>query len=162
VSGGGSYGDGKSCLTGRDPFSSKEIELVRKFYSIELGKDVQYNTLTAQNVHKDLSKRLNVLYGPNCKSRICSLDLVKMGLICGKLKLKELFEDGQNCLDGLDLIPAEEYIKINSEGDLKRQKSSYPAEIGEMEMKEARKLYGKNCRSGNCTYGKDSLSVSSV
>ena len=151
----GTYADGKSCVTGQDPFNETEAELAKRGVKriLEIANS-PYDQLLAKDYLNEYTKSIDsqkILN--NCKTKICNFDQVKMSWICGPLPPRN-FSNGKSCIDGSEPLSEAAFKKAagSKTDNFLNNRDEPTIEAVNAENIKAQGLYGKNCKSGKCYY----------
>ena len=146
------WADGKSCITGQEPFNEAEAEIQKKYF-IDAGKarKERYEVIYSLDFHRNLWKYFNKKYEQQCQSQICSVDFLRMSVICGPLPRRG-FPNEASCLDGSKPLSRSDYKRMVKELKLEDVDKDYSGSVTYLENMKAQGNYGKYCMSGKCNY----------
>jgi hypothetical protein len=154
----GTVDDGLMCATGQGKWSEAEAAIVKKFAEDQLYAvfGVGEHLISGQGNFENSYQSTNERYGSNCKSGICSFDVLHYTGICGPLPPRS-FPDDLSCIDGSTPMSEEKFKDLREEFQRKGVGPSFVISEGTEDQiedwnREAQQNFGKNCKSGKCYY----------
>ncbi len=149
---------GRICGTGQPAWNETELRLVREYAEDRLRKEGGggKHAMSGLGNYEQTAKMTNKLYSKNCRSKLCSEDLIRMVAVCGPLPNRS-FADGQSCVDGSTPMTEDEFQEMREESERELVRPTFLMEEPTEEKiekwnREANASYAKNCMSKKCYY----------